>query len=173
MAVMSSKDCLSVAYFRAYVREWLKNTGLKQKEAATRLGMTPQAINGLLKRTLSIPMMERFAGKVGIDIADLLAQGREAMEGGPLSGPKEDEHAALQTALDAQKKDAEGLRAKAAALQARVDELETDKRHLNTLVDKLAGSGGEKEEEPGVVAFQPSQTKSFHSADGHAIGLGK
>jgi len=91
MAVKSAKDTLAAERFQAALKDWFEKSGLPQTAAAAAIGLSQGTLNNLLrKKGASIAQMEEIAEKLGLDFLEMLARGRDIMDGKAPSPPLAD-----------------------------------------------------------------------------------
>ena len=81
MAVKSGKNTKALARFRAALANYLKKTGKKNNQVASEIGVSSGNFSNIANGDTapSLAHMELIADKLGLDLADMLAEGRDIL----------------------------------------------------------------------------------------------
>lgn len=84
MSVKSSKNTIAGTQFRAFLMGWADKSGKKKNELAAELGLSPSNFGDYLHgvKSPSLALMEEIAEKIGVDLADMLLEGKAILAGG-------------------------------------------------------------------------------------------
>lgn len=83
MVTKSSKDTLINERFKAALKQRVNQLGKTQREAADKLDIDYRILHGFMNRGTSAAKMEEVASKLGIDLIDLLIEGRNILDDQP------------------------------------------------------------------------------------------
>lgn len=80
MAKKSTKQTVINERFKASLKHRVSLLGKTQREAAKKLDIDYRVLHGLLNRGTSAAVMEETAKKLGVDLIDLLIEGRSIID---------------------------------------------------------------------------------------------
>ncbi len=146
MAVKSNKDTMINKRFKAALNRQVAALGKTQLEAALKLQVAPGTLNNLLKKGASAAMMESIADRLGLDLLDLLGEGRAILAGETSAGQSFETRADRKATPN--KREIELLRKleiandEARTWRLRVEELERKLRCLSDATAKVVALEG-------------------------------
>jgi transcriptional regulator with XRE-family HTH domain len=80
VAIKPSKNTLINDRFRIALKYRVNLLAKTQVEVANKLGIAPGTLNNFMKKGASAATMEEIAAKLGLDLLDMLAEGRRLLE---------------------------------------------------------------------------------------------